>query len=387
MIQITDPRQCCGCTACASACSHNAITMKPDTLGFMYPVVDEDKCVSCGLCEKVCAFNIDYDKSLNISHPKTFALRHSDIGEVMNSQSGGAFVVLSDYILNLGGIIYGATFAENDFRSIIHERAETKKERDRFRGSKYTQSNLNDVFSTVKKDLITGKLVLFSGTPCQTAGLNSFVGKKLREKLILVDIVCHGVPSPAIWANYLDNLETKYGKIEDACFRNKKAFGWKSHRESFVFSGKREYSSDSYTYLFYRHIMMRHSCSACPFTNVNARPSDITIGDCWGAQKFNLFNNDDKGISLVIINTDKGAKLFDHICDVCNIIPINIANFLQPNLQHPTIPHPKRMNFEKDYAKRGFKYVLRKYGNQSLRYRIKSFIPKSLLDKIIKNIR
>lgn len=361
--------------------------MKPDALGFLYPVVDTEKCVECSLCEKVCAFNANYDKSANLSKAKTFAARLKDLNEVMNSQSGGAFVAFSDYVLDQGGVIYGATFANNEFREVIHGRALTQRERNGFRGSKYIQSNLNDIFSAVKKDLTEGRLVLFSGTPCQTAGLNSYVGSKLRERLILIDIVCHGVPSPAIWKDYLDCLETKYGKIERACFRNKKAFGWKSHCESFVFSGNQEYSSDSYTYLFYRHIMMRHSCSACPFTHVNARPSDITIGDCWGAQKFNLFNNDDKGISLVIINTDKGLKLFEHICDACNIIPIDIANFLQPNLQHPTIPHPKRINFEKDYAKKGFKYVLRKYGNQSLRYRIKSFIPKSLLDKIIKHIR
>lgn len=387
MIQITDPRMCCGCSACVNACNQHAITMKPDALGFLYPVVDAEKCVECGLCEKVCAFNANYDKSANLSTVKTFAVRLKDMNEVMKSQSGGAFVAFSDYVLSQGGVIYGAHFANNEFREVTHGRALTQKERDGFRESKYIQSNLNYIFSAVKKDLIEGRLVLFSGTPCQTAGLNSYVGSKLRERLILIDIVCHGVPSPAIWKDYLDGLETKYGKIEDACFRNKQSFGWKSHRESFVFSGKREYLGDSYTYLFYRHIMLRHSCSACPFTNVNARPSDITIGDCWGAQKYNLFDNDDKGISLVIINTDKGAKLFDHISDVCNIIPIDIANFLQPNLQYPTIPHPKRMNFEKDYVKKGFKYVLRKYGNQSLRYRIKSFIPKSLLDKIIKHIR
>lgn len=386
MIQIKDPRLCCGCTACASACTHNAITMEPDALGFLYPIVDIEKCVKCGLCENVCAFNADYDKSENLPEAKTFALRHNDMNQVMNSQSGGAFVALSDYVLNLGGVIYGATFS-NEFRKVIHVRTVTKKERERLRGSKYTQSDLNDVFSAVKRDLIEGKLVLFSGTPCQTAGLNSFVGRKWRKNLILVDIVCHGTPSPAIWHDYLDYLEQKYGKIEYACFRDKKAFGWKSHCESFVFSGNRKYSSDSYTYLFYRHIMMRHSCSVCPFTNVNNRPSDITIGDCWGAQKYNLFGNDDKGISLVILNTYKGISLFDKISNTVKTIPIEIANFLQPNLQSPTIQHPKRIDFESDYSKKGFKFVLKKYGNKPLRYRLKRLIPKSFMKKIIKYIR
>lgn len=387
MIQITDPRMCCGCTACASVCNHNAITMQPDTLGFMYPVVDIEKCVNCGLCDRVCAFNVDYDKSLNLSSPQAFALRHNDMNEVMNSQSGAAFVALSDYVLNLDGVIYGAAFVKNDFRKVVHSRAVTGKERDMFRGSKYTQSDLKNIFSMVKKDLIEGKLVLFSGTPCQTAGLNSFIGKKLRDKLILIDIVCHGVPSPAIWHDYLDYLELKYGKIEVACFRNKKAFGWKSHCESFMFSGNRKYSSDSYTYLFYRHIMMRHSCGICPFTNVNNRPSDITIGDCWGAQKYNLFGNDDKGISLVIINTDKGKNLFKQISNITTVVPIDIANFLQPNLQSPTTPHPKRSSFQRDYSKYGFKFVLKKYGNNSLQNKIKRVVPKSLMNLIIKYLR
>lgn len=133
--------------------------------------------------------------------------------------------------------------------------------------------------------------------------------------------------------------------------------------------------------------MMRHSCSVCPFTNVNNRPSDITIGDCWGAQKYNLFGNDDKGISLVILNTYKGISLFDKISNTVKTIPIEIANFLQPNLQSPTIQHPKRIDFESDYSKKGFKFVLKKYGNKSLRYRLKRLIPKSFMKKIIKYIR
>ena len=234
MIQITDKSQCCGCTACISICAHDAITMQPDTLGFLYPVVDKDKCVDCGLCEKVCAFNEHYDTSLNLPQPDAYAARHKDMKEVESSRSGAAFIAISDYVLENGGVVYGASYADH-FR-VVHKRATTKEERDEFKGSKYVQSDLNHVFRQVKKDLKEGLTVLFSGTPCQTAGLNSYIGKKLREHLILVDIVCHGVPGPYVWRDYIAYLEKKQGdKICWVNFRDKQEFGWKAHKETFKF--------------------------------------------------------------------------------------------------------------------------------------------------------
>lgn len=234
MIQITDKSQCCGCTACASICAHDAITMQPDALGFLYPVVDKDKCVDCGLCEKVCAFNDHYDTSLNLSQPDAYAARHKDMQEVETSRSGAAFIAISDYVLENGGVVYGAGYADH-FR-VVHKRATTKEERDEFKGSKYVQSDLDHVFRQVKKDLKDGLTVLFSGTPCQTAGLNSYIGKKLRENLILVDIVCHGVPSPYMWRDYIAYLEKKQGdKICWVNFRDKQKYGWKAHHETFKF--------------------------------------------------------------------------------------------------------------------------------------------------------
>ena len=183
--------------------------MEPDALGFLYPKVDESKCVDCGLCERVCQFNGHYDRSLNLLQPIAYAARHKDISEVMKSRSGAAFVAISDYILKQGGVVYGAGYKDH-FR-VAHKRAATKEERDEFRGSKYVQSDMTGVFRQVKEDLKNGLTVLFSGTPCQTSGLNAFVGKKLRENLYLVDIVCHGVPGPYIWRDYLEYLEKKHG--------------------------------------------------------------------------------------------------------------------------------------------------------------------------------
>lgn len=234
MIKIDNPADCCGCTACASVCVHNAITMQPDALGFLYPHVDSTKCVECGLCEKVCSFNDNEDSLTNRVNPQAWAARHRNINEVMKSRSGAAFVAISDYILEQGGVVYGAGYKDH-FR-VAHKRATTKEERDEFRGSKYVQSDLSGVFQMVKEDLRNGLMVLFSGTPCQTAGLNSFISRKLRENLVLVDIVCHGVPSPFIWRDYIAYLEKRSGrKISVVNFRDKEIYGWEDHRESFEF--------------------------------------------------------------------------------------------------------------------------------------------------------
>ena len=173
MIKITDKSACCGCSACASICAHKAITMKPDGMGFLYPEVDESKCVDCGLCNQVCAFNSTYDKSQNLASPDVYAVRHKDMDEIETSRSGAVFIALSDWILEQGGIVYGAGY-EGHF-SVVHKRAVSKEERNEFKGSKYVQSDLKDTFLQVKKDLKQGYKVMFSGTPCQTSGLLSYL--------------------------------------------------------------------------------------------------------------------------------------------------------------------------------------------------------------------
>lgn len=370
MINIKDPADCCGCTACASICNHDAITMEPDALGFLYPKVDESKCTDCGLCEKVCAFNDNYDKSLNLPKPDAYAARHKDMDEIMKSRSGAAFVAISDYILEQGGVVYGVGYKDH-FR-VAHKRATTKSDRDEFRGSKYVQSDLTGVFRQVKQDLMNGLTVLFSGTPCQTSGLNSYVGKKLRDNLVLIDIVCHGVPGPYIWRDYLTYLEKKKGDtITMVNFRDKERFGWAAHKETFTFGGGYKMN---FTYVFYQHIMFRHSCGKCHFCNT-ARPSDITIADFWGWEKTDPnFNQDNKGCSLVLVNTPKGREIFEAVKDKLNTIPAELDNCLQPNLQHPSVIHPKRMQFEKDYIKHGFEYVMYRYGNIGWRYYLRKVI-------------
>lgn len=360
MIEIKNPAECCGCTACASICPKEAITMVPDVLGFKYPEVDLSKCIECGLCEKICAFNENYDKSLNLDEPVIYAARHKDIHEIETSRSGAAFIAISDYVLDNNGIVYGVGYKEH-FK-VVHKRATTKEERNEFKGSKYVQSDLDGIFKRVKDDLKKGYTILFSGTPCQTAGLNSFVGKKLRQNLILVDIVCHGVPSPNIWKDYLIYIENKYkSKVIKVDFRDKSRIGWSGHIESFVFENGKKIESKLFTDLFYQHIMLRSSCGNCYFTNFN-RPSDFTIADYWGWKRISDdFNSDNKGCSLLFLNTNKAKSIFTYISKNLNTIPSKQNLCVQPNLCHPSNVNIKSDIFIRDYSKLGFKYILFKY--------------------------
>lgn len=367
MIQITNKADCCGCTACASVCAHHAISMEPDAMGFLYPRVDTDKCTECGLCEKVCAFNPNYDRSLNLPEPQIYAARHKDMHEIETSRSGAAFIAISDYVVEQGGVVYGAGYTDH-FR-VVHKRATNKEERNEFKGSKYVQSDLRDIFPQVKADLKQGLIVLFSGTPCQTAGLASYIGKRLREKLILVDIVCHGVPAPYIWRDYLTYLEKKYKQpIVEVNFRDKSRVGWNEHIESFVFQDGSKKEFNTYTYLFYRHIMLRPSCSKCHYTNFK-RPSDFTLADYWGWEKLSPdFNKDNKGCSLLFVNTEKGLEIFEKRKEELNYLATNQELCIQPNLQQPSKFDTQWIEFEKLYKKQGFAAVAKRYGNLGWRY-------------------
>ncbi|MGM9800105.1 MAG: Coenzyme F420 hydrogenase/dehydrogenase, beta subunit C-terminal domain [Muribaculaceae bacterium] len=359
---------CCGCSACFSVCPHGAINMTPDGMGFLYPRIDTAKCIECGLCVKICQFKDNYDKVSDFSNPIVFAFRHKDMKEMEKSQSGGAFALLSDFILENGGVVYGAGY-QGHFR-VVHKRATTKEERDEFRGSKYVQSDLCNAFNEVKNDLKNGLTVMFSGTPCQTSGLIKFVGPKLRERLFVMDIVCHGVPAPFVWRDYIEWLEKKKSKkIIKVNFRNKPLFGWKSHKETF------EYEDDTYTYTytytFYQHVNLRYSCYNCKFTNT-CHPSDITVCDYWGIERLSkTFAADNKGCSLILINTNKGIAWFDSIKNRADVLESNIDLCLQPQLQHPAKMHPDRAKYEEDFINKGFPYVAYRYGDLGWRYYIK----------------
>lgn len=368
---------CCGCTACSKICPKQAITMKPDVMGFLYPEIDENLCIDCGKCVKVCAFTPHYQTPLNFNQPIAYGGRHKDLNEVAKSQSGGAFIVLSDYILSQGGVVYGAGY-ERFFR-VVHKRATAIKERDEFRGSKYVQSDMTGVYRQIQKDLDNGTMVMFSGTPCQTAAVTSFFAKHpQREKLYLMDIVCHGVPGPFFWRDYLEYLERKEGKkLTGVNFRDKSYKGWHAHVESYTYT---------YTYLFYDHINLRYSCSNCPFTNLR-RPSDITVCDFWGIEKSKAaaLGSDNKGCSLFLVNTHKGADWFSKVTDHLDYMQVELDECMQPQLQHPAKLHKSRDRFEQEYKRYGFEYVMKKYGNVGINLyinRLKHIVRKGI--KLIK---
>ena len=317
---------------------------------------------------------------MNWELPKVFAVQHKDEVIRATSRSGGIFTALSNWVFENDGIVYGCVLDEHFLA--VHAKATNLEEQKPMRGSKYIQSKLGETYKSIKKDVNSGRLVLFSGTSCQVAGLKKYLGKTFTN-LLCVDIVCHGVPGPFIWRDYLAYLERKHGdKVCWVNFRDKQLYGWTAHHESFKFvngGGKM-----TFTYTFYKHIMFRHSCGVCPYTNTR-RPSDITLADFWGWEKTDpTFNADDKGVSLVLINTEKGRKLFEAVKDNMNIISVKLEDCLQPNLQHPSIIHPKRMDFERDYARKGFEYVMKKYGDMGWRYRVRRILGK--VKRIMKGV-
>jgi len=386
MVLYSRKEECYGCSACKSICPQSAVQMLPDNEGFLYPVIDENLCTNCGLCAKVCSFKNNCITGLNFKVPLVFAVRHRDINEIVHSQSGAMFVAISDYILKNNGVVYGVGYTDH-FRA-VHKRAATNLERDEFRGSKYVQSDINETYKSIKNDLKDGLLVLFSGTPCQSAGLKSYLEGYNTDNLIICDIICYGTSSPKIWNDYLQYIEKKYADIiVEVNFRDKE-MGWKSQYETFEFLRKKgKVIRESFKVLFTSNIILRPSCGICKFTNI-LRNSDITIGDYWGIERLSTsINYDNTGVSLVLINTEKGECLFNKLKNDIVYLESNVEKCLQNKLQKPSKASLLRDRFWNDYDKHGFKYVGRKYSNLGqniILHKINRFFFKKIWNKLIK---
>lgn len=311
---ICEKESCSGCMACASVCSKNAIHPVEDEHGFIHPQIDELQCVGCGKCAKVCPVNVQnkYDETKEI-----YACWQLDEKKRFEATSGGAFMTIAEKFINDGGVVYGAAFDKNFV--VRHVRAESSEQLTQLRGSKYVQSDTYGIYEAVKKDLQNGIKVLFSGTPCQVAALKNYIGKGI-EKLYTIDIVCHGVPSPRVFREYLSAIKEKYGdKIEHISFRYKKPC-WSVFSMEIQFQDGREYMADKFEdpflYFFLAgggDLTLRKSCFQCRFTSPE-RVGDITLGDFWGIKAEHYYQRGiEKGVGLVLINSEKGSELFGAI--------------------------------------------------------------------------
>lgn len=310
MIQIDDKKQCCGCTACESICPKKAIKMLPDNEGFLYPHVDKTLCVECGLCEKICPI-IAPIKHNGIPEARIVRNNNSDI--VFNSTSGGAFSAIAATLMQeKKAIIFGACYDEK--LQVIHRGIDNESDLRIFRGSKFVQSSISGCFEEIKQLLKSGQVVLFSGTPCQVAGLQKYLNNIDTTRLYLVDIVCRGVPSPKLWELYVAYMEQKYkSKIKNVKFRNK-TYGYKSSTMLVEFENGRVYKKsgriDPMMRLFTREMCSRPSCSDCAFKG-RSRISDLTLFDCKKYTKVTKLYDDDRGYTAVLVHSAKGKELLE----------------------------------------------------------------------------
>lgn len=351
-------KECCsGCTACMNICPKKAIEMIEDEEGFKYPRIDKSKCINCKACIKICP-NVKKDMSNSIK--ETYGVKHKNDKERMTSRSGGVFIALSDYILDLKGVVYGAVL-NKDF-TVSHSRAENKEERDKFKGSKYIQSDMGNVIEDIKEDLRNNRKVLFSGTACQVAGVKSCISEKYQDNLYTCDLICHGVPSKKIFLEFLKYIEDTTGKkIKGFNFRDKK-FGWESHYETIIFEDNTQISTQYFRNLFYGHNILRPACYECNYANTH-RPADITIADFWGIENIAPEFLDEKGVSLTIINNEKGKEWFEKVKTDLDVIKCNVEDCIKCTytLNQPTPKPNTREEFWEEYKKREFKYIIEKY--------------------------
>lgn len=329
MISIRHKKDCCGCNACVQRCPKQCITMREDEEGFLYPFVDQSLCIDCGLCERVCPVlrQGEARKPLQV-----YAAKNPNEEVRMSSSSGGVFTALAERVLDAGGVVFGVRFDEN--WGVVHDYVDNKKDLVAFRGSKYVQSNVGTCFQKAESFLKEGRRVLFSGTPCQIAGLRLFL-KKEYDNLLTVDLVCHGVPSPKVWRVYLEetiarqceknsvfshSIVERKSLIKGILFRNKR-LGWKKFSFSLTLSTTEGSGAKNTVFLsdvltkniflqgFLHDLYLRPSCHACP-SKCFKSGSDLTIADYWGIERYYKDFDDDRGTSLVLVNTSKGEDFY-----------------------------------------------------------------------------
>lgn len=311
---------CNGCGTCALKCPKNAIKMVEDGEGFLYPHINEEKCINCGLCEKVCS---NFNKAVQES--VAYIAINNNEKELKNASSGGMFYILAKYVIENNGVVFGVTYDKE--LNVIHKYAETLEDCKQFCGSKYVRSDLKNTYKETEKFLKDERVVLYTGTACQISGLKNYLGKEY-DNLILCDILCHANPSPKVFKLYKKNLEKKYSKkVKEIKFRSKEN-GWRNQTPIIVFNDGNKLEENTFFNAFVKEMINRPSCYSCVFAN-KLRISDFTIADFWGIEKVKPNLDSTKGVSLLTVNSEKGKKLlniFKNNTSILEKVDIDIAS-------------------------------------------------------------
>ena len=376
--EICRKELCTGCSACKSVCSNDCISMISDNEGFSYPQIESCKCVACGKCRDICpVLNKKRDDG---KRPVAFAARIVDDDILLKSSSGGVFSALAKRIIDAGGIVFGAALDEK--MSVNHISCDNVEDLSRLRGSKYVQSDIGRTYTEVESYLKKGMLVLFSGTPCQVAGLYAVLNH-IPETLYTVDLICHGVPSPMAWKNYVTTNESVYhSKIIRADFR-KKLHSWRNYHLCFEFEDGHSIAEviteNIYLRDFVYNYYLRPSCHLCSYRTTH-RPGDITLGDFWSVNRTKVPLDDDRGASLLLINSEKGHSLVDNVsgCLFLEAIDFNDAVLSIPNYYESPSPAVFRNVFLQKLQKDSFDRVHDKYASKKLFSRTLKFVAKLL---------
>lgn len=352
--------QCCGCGACASGCPKACVEMRANDEGFLYPVVDGVRCSHCGRCEKVCPV-LNTQLLRKWERVEAWGATARDEALVKKSSSGGVFSLLALSVLRSGGVVYGAAFCDG-FQSVRHVRIDNEADLERLRGSKYVQSDIADCYVQAREDLLSGRTVLFSGTPCQIAGLKGYLREEYEE-LICVDVACHGCPSPLLWKKYIDNAAGNK-KVVDVCFRDKRS-GWRQFGLCLKYVNGERYERmdrNPYMHMFLRDYCLRESCYHCAVKEAGSA-ADITIGDFWGVELVAEDLNNDRGVSLALLHTEKGKKYWDAQNTNMFFHPAEFTKALQGNsaINHSVLKPRERNHFFTDLQSMSIKIMIRKY--------------------------
>lgn len=333
MPRLASKEYCTGCTACASACPKACIAMTEDKNGFLYPIINADACIACGLCEKACPVMTPLKTGEN--EPKAYAANSTDEKMRLVSSSGGVFTEIAKAILAHGGAVFGAAYGER--YEVVHIRVETEEDLAKLRGAKYAQSDLRGVFADVKDCLKQGRKVLFSGTPCQVGGLKAYLGED-NGNLLTVDFVCHSVPSPMAWHEYVKYRaeQDNGGELPASINLRSKVTGWSRFQYSnlFVYANDDNHIAKSdeslYMKLFVGGYISRESCASCKFKGYN-RVSDLTIGDFWGIWDIIPEMDDNKGTSVVFVQSKRGGEFLTQITQNIILRPVTLEEATRHN--------------------------------------------------------